>query len=85
MHAHYWLSGVAGLHVASFLRAPLVLTLHTSAAAKNLRAGSDESPEPAEREAATALVLDAMSHAFSLRVPLEVNLSFGKTWADAKD
>jgi DNA polymerase I len=38
-----------------------------------------------EREAATALVVDAMSDAFTLRVPLEVNLSFGKTWADAKD
>jgi DNA polymerase I len=40
---------------------------------------------PAEREAATALVLDAMAGAFALRVPLEVNLSFGATWADAKD
>lgn len=52
LHAHYWLSGVAGLHMAHVLGAPLVLTLHTSAAAKNLRAGSDESPEPPEREAA---------------------------------
>ncbi len=52
LHAHYWLSGVAGLHMARVLDAPLVLTLHTSAAAKNLRAGSGESPEPAVREAA---------------------------------
>jgi DNA polymerase-1 len=40
--------------------------------------------DPAEREQATAVVLDAMSGAFDLRVPLEVNLSYGRTWADAK-
>ncbi len=39
---------------------------------------------PAEREAATAVTLEAMMGAFDLRVPLEVNLSFGSTWADAK-
>lgn len=33
----------------------------------------------------TALVLEEMQGAFELRVPLEVNLSFGQTWADAKD
>ncbi len=32
----------------------------------------------------TALVLEEMQGAFELRVPLEVNLSFGETWADAK-
>jgi DNA polymerase-1 len=40
---------------------------------------------PEEKERATELVLDAMSGAFALGVPLEVNLSFGTTWADAKD
>ncbi|WP_406018114.1 glycosyltransferase [Kocuria rhizophila] len=50
LHAHYWLSAVAGLELAGHLHAPLVLTLHTSAAAKNLRAGADEAPEPRERE-----------------------------------
>jgi DNA polymerase-1 len=40
---------------------------------------------PEEQERATGLVLDAMSGAFALGVPLEVNLSFGTTWADAKD
>jgi DNA polymerase-1 len=39
---------------------------------------------PAEREAATDLVVDAMSHAVELSVPLEVNMAFGPTWADAK-
>ena len=39
---------------------------------------------PAEREAATDLVVEAMGHAADLRVPLDVNLAFGPTWADAK-
>ncbi|HLM64469.1 MAG TPA: DNA polymerase I [Acidimicrobiales bacterium] len=39
---------------------------------------------PDERERATDLVVDAMSHAAELRVPLDVNLAFGPTWADAK-
>jgi DNA polymerase I len=39
---------------------------------------------PAERDAAADLVVEAMSHAVELSVPLEVNLAFGPTWADAK-
>ena len=39
---------------------------------------------PDERDDATKLVLDAMTGAFPLRVPLEVNLAFGANWADAK-
>jgi DNA polymerase I len=39
---------------------------------------------PDEREAATEVTLQAMMGAYALRVPLEVNLSFGRTWADAK-
>jgi DNA polymerase-1 len=39
---------------------------------------------PAEHDAAAKLVVDAMAGAVELSVPLEVNLSFGKTWADAK-
>jgi DNA polymerase-1 len=39
---------------------------------------------PDEREQADALVLHAMSGAFDLRVPLEVNLSHGSSWAAAK-
>jgi DNA polymerase I len=37
-----------------------------------------------ERDAVTDAVLDAMCGAFDLRVPLEVNLAYGPTWADAK-
>ena len=39
---------------------------------------------PSEREPVTRIVLEAMTGAFDLRVPLEVNLAIGPTWADAK-
>jgi DNA polymerase-1 len=39
---------------------------------------------PAERDQSAKLVVDAMSGAAELRVPLDVNLAFGPTWADAK-
>ncbi len=39
---------------------------------------------PDERDAAAEMTLDAMRGACELRVPLEVNLSWGATWADAK-
>jgi DNA polymerase-1 len=39
---------------------------------------------PADLEPVTAIVLDAMSGAFDLRVPLAVNLSHGDSWAAAK-
>ena len=38
-----------------------------------------------ERDKVTELVLAEMRGAFDLRVPLEVNLAFGATWADAKE
>jgi DNA polymerase I len=37
-----------------------------------------------ERDPAAELVVGAMAGAADLRVPLEVNLAFGPTWADAK-
>ena len=52
VHAHYWLSGVAARELCEALRIPLLLTLHTSAAVKNLRAGPGENPEPVSRERA---------------------------------
>ncbi len=39
---------------------------------------------PAEEEAAGAAVLDAMTGAVDLRVPLTVNVSWGENWAAAK-
>ncbi len=40
---------------------------------------------PQEAEAVTALTVDAMRNAADLSVPLEVNLSWGDSWADAKE
>jgi DNA polymerase-1 len=40
--------------------------------------------DPTERDVVTDLTLNAMSGAFDLRVPLEVNLSYGSSWAAAK-
>ena len=39
---------------------------------------------PSERDEATAVTLDAMHGAADLSVPLEVNLSWGESWAEAK-
>ena len=39
---------------------------------------------PTEADRAAALTLDAMRGACDLSVPLEVNLSWGDSWADAK-
>ena len=39
---------------------------------------------PEEHDLIAALVPEVMGAAFDLSVPLEVNLSFGRTWADAK-
>ncbi|HZQ26056.1 MAG TPA: DNA polymerase I [Acidimicrobiales bacterium] len=39
---------------------------------------------PDERDRAAALTLEAMRGAADLRVPLEVNVSWGATWAEAK-
>jgi DNA polymerase-1 len=39
---------------------------------------------PAEAEAVGDLTVDVMQHAADLRVPLEVNRTFGASWADAK-
>jgi DNA polymerase-1 len=39
---------------------------------------------PEEKDALSALTLSVMHGAAELRVPLEVNLSFGTSWADAK-
>jgi DNA polymerase-1 len=39
---------------------------------------------PEEQEAAAKAVVEAMRGAAELSVPLEVNLSWGQSWADAK-
>ncbi|MGP9728478.1 glycosyltransferase [Glutamicibacter sp. 287] len=47
VHAHYWLSGLVGRQLAAAWRVPLVLTMHTSAAAKEFESGL---PEPELRK-----------------------------------
>jgi DNA polymerase-1 len=37
-----------------------------------------------ERDVVGPLVVDLMRHAATLDVPLEVNVAWGTTWADAK-
>lgn len=59
VHAHYWLSGMAGLRIATALDAPLVTGLHTSALVKNLRAAAGEHPEPDFRVAGERAVVGA--------------------------
>jgi len=39
---------------------------------------------PDEESSASSVVLEAMRGAAALSVPLEINLSWGSTWADAK-
>lgn len=41
--------------------------------------------EESEREDVRRLTLEAMENAYPLAVPLEVNIAWGKNWADAKD
>lgn len=49
IHAHYWLSGLAGLALRERLDAPLVVSMHTLAAVKNADRPPDQAPEPALR------------------------------------
>ncbi|HVE46464.1 MAG TPA: DNA polymerase I [Acidimicrobiales bacterium] len=61
--------------LAEGLRSRLVLQVHDEVIL--------EAP-PDEHEVAAGITLEAMRSACELRVPLEVNLSWGDTWADAK-
>jgi D-inositol-3-phosphate glycosyltransferase len=54
IHGHYWLSGMVGLQLAEAWKIPLVVSLHTSAAAKEFESGI---PEPEERKEAERRLL----------------------------
>lgn len=58
IHSHYWLSGVAGLHLARAWEVPLVHTMHTMARVKNQHLHSGEHAEPANREEGEQCVVD---------------------------
>ncbi|TQL72666.1 D-inositol-3-phosphate glycosyltransferase [Enteractinococcus coprophilus] len=51
MHSHYWLSGVVALEASEQLNCPVVHTMHTLGAAKNVSAPGTEPPYRLEREA----------------------------------
>ncbi|WOP17769.1 glycosyltransferase [Raineyella sp. LH-20] len=70
VHAHYWLSAVAGAAVADRLGVPLVTSLHTSALVKNLHASVGETPEPDFRIAGERYVVGA-SDALVVNTPTE--------------
>lgn len=57
IHAHYWLSGMVGLQLAREFRAPLILSMHTSAAAKEFESGIEE-PGP-RKQAEKQLLAEA--------------------------
>ena len=40
---------------------------------------------PEEKDRAVAATVEVLMGAFELQVPLEVNLSFGTSWAEAKE
>ena len=54
VHAHYWLSGMVGLQLAERWSAPLLVSMHTSAAAKEHESGI---AEPGNRKEAEKLLL----------------------------
>lgn len=58
IHSHYWLSGVAGLHLARAWDVPLVHTMHTMARVKNQHLHSGEHAEPENREEGEQCVVD---------------------------
>jgi D-inositol-3-phosphate glycosyltransferase len=54
VHSHYWLSGLAGMRIATDRRVPLVHTMHTIARVKNESPAVGQAPEPGIREAGEA-------------------------------
>lgn len=57
VHSHYWLSACVGASLAETWGVPAVATLHTTALAKNQRAGADEAQEPQARADGEAAII----------------------------
>lgn len=57
VHAHYWLSGMVALEYATDV--PLIQTMHTTAVAKNAKAGVGESHEPQVRLTGEQKIVDS--------------------------
>jgi D-inositol-3-phosphate glycosyltransferase len=58
IHAHYWLSGVAGAHLKTRWSTPLVVSFHTLARVKDVASPGDP-PEPLFRKRGEARVIRA--------------------------
>ncbi|WP_166833360.1 glycosyltransferase [Kocuria sp. JC486] len=58
VHGHYWLSAAVATDLAAEWQIPAVTTFHTTARAKNARAGTDEHPEPEIREDGEQRIVD---------------------------
>jgi D-inositol-3-phosphate glycosyltransferase len=58
IHAHYWLSGVAGAFLKQLWGAPLVVSFHTLARVKDVSSTGD-TPEPIFRKRGEARVIEA--------------------------
>jgi D-inositol-3-phosphate glycosyltransferase len=58
LHAHYWLSGIAGSALAEQWGTPLVMSFHTLGAVKNESLAPGDEPEPAIRLAGEERLLD---------------------------
>lgn len=56
VHSHYWLSGMAGLQIASELNIPLVHAMHTMGKVKNAALPPGDIPEPPARLHGEALI-----------------------------
>lgn len=57
VHAHYWLSGLAGVQVAQARNLALVHTMHTMARVKNELPAGDQVTEPGVRDAGEAEIV----------------------------
>ena len=58
VHAHYWVSGVAGIELSREWNVPLLHTMHTMAKVKNLVLQPGEKPEPRRREDGEYRIVD---------------------------
>lgn len=59
VHAHYWLSGMAGVRAARRWGVPLVVSFHTLARVKNAALAPSDRPEPSVRIQGEEMVIEA--------------------------
>lgn len=62
IHAHYWLSGIAALHLRDMWNAPVVQTMHTLGRVKNAHLSPGDTPDPESRMVGEQHLLDTCDH-----------------------